>query len=436
MNGLRYLAEANLYLCIFYAGYRLLLQRETFYQLSRIYLLFTATVSFVIPLVQIGILKPSVSYPEIVVLHRQLSGSAPAVLPRFEWQQAVFITYLLGALAGAILLVTKLISLYRFSRKGIRVSGDGCNLVRLAELDSAFSFFNYLFIGEAVAGEETVIRHEMVHIRQKHSADVIFIELLKVICWFNPVIYLLRNSLKAVHEYIADAQTAGSRGNSLQYAEFLVSRAYCGVAPAITHSFFNKNLLKNRIMKLHQKPSGKLARLKYLVLLPLCAGLLCMSTLAFSKSYGWINLTQQRIIIPPPQVQKTMGDTNKNITRADARYQNSDITSKGYHYRESGYLVNGKTNFRLIIISKDGNEQAWFRNSCSPADLKMLKDKYGYTFPDMDLFNRMPPPPPMPIRPEQVKKLPPPPPPIPPARHSRTRLHKKLPPPPVKPDSI
>ena len=153
-------------------------------------------------------------------------------------------------------------------------------LIGIDGSNTAFSFFNYLFIGTKLKGSDTIIRHELVHIKQKHSADIIFIELIRIINWFNPVIYLVQMSIKTVHEYIADEQTASLESDALTYSSFLVNNAYGITGSSVTHSFFNYNLLKKRIIMLNQKRSGNLARLKYLVAVPICAGMLCASTLA------------------------------------------------------------------------------------------------------------------------------------------------------------
>ncbi|HWZ36194.1 MAG TPA: M56 family metallopeptidase, partial [Mucilaginibacter sp.] len=167
------------------------------------------------------------------------------------------------------------------------------------------------------------------HINQKHSLDILFIELLKIINWFNPFIYLLQNSLKITHEYIADEHTAARENDTLSYATFLVNNAYGTGNSSITHSFFNYNLLKKRIIMLNQQRSGTSARLKYLIAVPVFAGLLCASTLAFSKDYGCIDLDpataptrmemlpslpsasvedpQTKLLPPPPPMLTTQG---------------------------------------------------------------------------------------------------------------------------------
>jgi hypothetical protein len=157
-----------------------------------------------------------------------------------------------------------------------------------------------------------------VHIRQKHSWDIMLLEVLKVINWFNPFVYLLQRSIKTIHEYIADEQTAAYERDALTYSSFLLNNAYGIQGSTIAHSFFNYNLLKKRIIMLNKNRSGKLARLKYLTVLPLCAGMLCASTLAFAKDYGWVDLMPRKTLktaavidtikhkLPPPPAHPTM----------------------------------------------------------------------------------------------------------------------------------
>lgn len=238
------------------------------------------------------------------------------------WQNLLFYGYLAGVCVVLALFVLKLIQIKRLTQSSVRINKTDHHIIRLEDLNTGFSFFNYLFIGSNVADEPLIIRHELIHIRQKHSADVVFTELLKAVNWFNPVVYLLQNSIREVHEYIADEQTAQSANNTIAYASFLIDNAYGQGGPAITHSFFNHNLLKKRIIMLDQKRSGNLARLKYLVAVPLCAALLTESTLGFSKSYGIIGIGRQEVKVdtakktkvkdtrrvpPPPPLQKRPG---------------------------------------------------------------------------------------------------------------------------------
>lgn len=404
---MRYLLESNLYLGIFYLLYRLLLSRETHYALNRAYLLFSCLVSFALPVLQLGFLKPTALQPVFTVIQMPVNAVAASVnpvqatpQPGFSWTEGLFYLYLAGTLIFALLLVVKLLRLFVLISKQSSEANGAYKLVEISGSTIAFSFFSTVFIGADAGNRETIIRHEMVHIRQKHSIDILLLEFIRIVSWFNPVVYLLQNSLKAVHEYIADEKTASAETSALAYSAFLVNNAYGVGGPSLSHSFFNKNLLKQRIIMLHQKRSGNLAMLKYLLTLPVCAALLCMSTLAFSKTYGWVDLAPRHpklTVSPALQLRQVKGDTNtfkykgKNFV-----YKNATTTSKGFSYKETGYVVNGKTDFRVIITEKDGKQTAYFRSKCTPSDIKMLNEKYGYTFPSMDIFTKLPPPPPAP----------------------------------------
>jgi hypothetical protein len=237
MNLLYYLAEANIYLGIFYLAYCLFLMKETYYQLNRAYLLVSCVVSFILPVMQVGALKPveaavttTINYTLPVYQATQLPATTTVVpvvttAPQLTFDDYLWYAYLAGACILFCMLMVKFYTVFNLMRKAQHIKKDKYKLVKLPQTDVAFSFFNYLFIGNNAPGANTIIRHELVHIRQKHSVDIIFLEVLKIISWFNPFVYLLQNSLKTVHEYIADEQTAAYENDTLTYSSFLVNNA-------------------------------------------------------------------------------------------------------------------------------------------------------------------------------------------------------------------
>jgi len=299
MNWLHYLLEANIYLSVFYAAYCLFLNKETYYTLNRVYLLLSCTMAFILPLVQVSALKPAAesaqqTYITIAANSQHGVTLAPVnnqpPVNHFTLQDAILYLYIIGMAVMALLLFIKIGRLIKMTARGNTILNDKYKLIGIESSNTAFSFFNYLFIGTKINGSDTIIRHELVHIKQKHSADIVFMEILRIINWFNPIIYFVQISLKTVHEYIADEQTAARETDAFTYSSFLVANAYGIGGSSVTHSFFNYNLLKKRIIMLNQKRSGNLARLKYLVAVPICAGMLCASTLAFSKNYALVDL--------------------------------------------------------------------------------------------------------------------------------------------------
>ncbi|WP_426586420.1 M56 family metallopeptidase [Mucilaginibacter sp. R-33] len=428
MNWLYYLLEANLYLCVFYAGYCLFLNKETHYTLNRIYLLLSCVISFVLPVVQIGWLKPVETATKTIVIIPQTAYQTTVqkltVQPTLTFNDILVYAYILGTIVLTTVLFIRLYQLVKLTKATKTLVNDKYKLINIEGSNTAFSFFNYLFIGTKTQANNIIIRHELVHIRQKHSVDIVFLELIKIINWFNPLVYLLQISLKTIHEYIADEQTAAQESDALSYSSFLVSNAYGLNGSPLAHSFFNYNLLKKRIIMLNQKRSGKLARLKYLVAVPICAGLLCASTLVFSKSYGIIDLIPGHRIAnqKPTNAQKSTSDT---IKVDPIRIKKQDLTVKGYKYEETGYLIDNKTDFRVIVTEKNGEQKEYYKSKATPEQLAMLKNKYGYTFPKMLIYPKLPPPPPVPPangkKPKVTDvKLPPPPPPANPEKVKKT----------------
>ena len=342
MNWLYYLLEANLYLGVFYLAYCLFLNKETHYVFNRVYLIASCVIAFVLPVLQVSSLKqyfvpdttPVAVVPAYIVTpmpEMVYTIATPSPQPVFTAEDALYYGYWIGAAIVLILLVTKLVSLFRLISSKPVLNHDTYKLIYLDDLNTAFSFFNYLFIGRRANNSPIIIRHELVHIRQKHSFDILFIEVLKVVNWFNPFIYLLQKSLKTVHEYIADEESLAEDTDTTTYSAFLVNNAYGLSGPSITHSFYTYNLLKNRIIMLHQKRSGSLARLKYLITVPIGAGLLCASTMAFSKTYGWIDLsplkpaaTKDVKLDPPYVIEDAYSGLKDHLTR-NIRYKTTDL---------------------------------------------------------------------------------------------------------------
>ena len=398
MNWLHYLLEANIYLAVFYAGYCLFLNKETYYTLNRAYLLLSCIISFILPLIQIGALKsteePAAQTYTTVVQNVPIANALAPVnyqpaVSHFNFQDAIWYGYLIGITILTLILITKIYKLIKMTAGAKTTIGNKYKLIGIDGSNTAFSFFNYLFIGKNIAGNDTIIRHELVHIRQKHSVDILFLELIRIINWFNPIIYLMQISLKTVHEYIADEQTAALENDTLAYSAFLVNNAYGLNGSSITHSFFNYNLLKKRIIMLNQKRSGNLARLKYLVALPICAGMLCASTLVFSKNYTLVDLAPKSVL-----ADTVMQHVSKPY-----------VNAKGYTIDEKSFTANGRPGFIATITDKKGKKLVADASKCNASGESMLYDVYGYKFPAGLKVKKIPmdiPPPPIIVKDDYV----------------------------------
>lgn len=270
MSWAHYLLQANIYLVVFYAFYKLLLDKETYFTLNRIYLVSAGILSFGLPFVRLSWFRSQTIAQPVYDGMDQLAAftAMPAPLP--EGSASVNI--------GSILVLIYLSGVVVFSLKLLYQLLKVNRLLKTNARGAAFSFFNRTVIDPALPELETIQHHEDIHSRQLHSMDVLVVELLSVITWFNPIIYLYKRSLKSIHEYLADAAAAQFIGDKQKYALLLVSSSFGVPLSTLTHSFFNKSLLKNRIYMLNQRKSTKAALLKYGLCLPLFGTVLVFSS--------------------------------------------------------------------------------------------------------------------------------------------------------------
>jgi hypothetical protein len=294
MNWLYYLLEANLYLAVFYGFYRLCLHQETFYTLNRFFLILSAFISFLLPLLKVSSVYSLFSRPEsarMVVNAVELEKGAAVWLNPPTVISAV---YLIVAAVFLLRIFISLAAIFKIYFKARRKKIDNVVYVELDNQQSAFSFFNILFINPNVTEKKTVLKHEMIHISQNHSADILFFELLQIISWFSPVVYMIKQDIKLIHEYIADELTTASELQKHDYALFLIENSF-GVVPAkLSNQIFNQSLIKRRIKMLNKEKSGRLAKYRLLLLAPITLGLVAASTMAFSKDYAVLDLLPQK----------------------------------------------------------------------------------------------------------------------------------------------
>lgn len=337
MSWLYYLLEANLYLAAFYLLYKLLLQHTTFYNANRYFLVLSIMMAFTIPFMQLGFLKPPLEIATAVQMEEVPLQSIEVVVADQSTAWSLNDYLLCGYLALAIGLaakflfsISKIIRLYFKHQK--RELGK-YTLVELPAEHAAFSFFNVLFIHPSMAKNNAVLTHEMIHIKQKHSLDIILLELLKIVCWFNPIVYLMKRDLTLLHEYIADESTTAKDISKHEYAMFLIENSMASYSPSLVNQFFNQSILKSRINMLNKEKTAKWARLKYLLAVPLGVGLLCASTLSFSKSYGYLEIGAQ---------QKVKEEVTKSKQEKKTYYP------KYKHDKDGNYI---SLEERLIVVN-------------------------------------------------------------------------------------
>lgn len=258
---------------LFLSLYILLLRRETFFEWNRVYLIFTAIISLILPFVQFNwinqniISEASYTINEIIVFANPKNQDAITIpaketLTQFDFKIEHF--YLIGCIIFTLLFMRKLQKLNSLKRKCIGAKKNKIFEYKIPNSTVAFSFMNCLFIGENVKSNiyEVIVSHELVHIKEKHSYDLILFEILKIVLWISPFIYLYQNLISEIHEFIADRKMDKNDAHETLLQEIFDTENF-----SFTNNYSTKSLLKKRIKMLNKK-SNNMAGFKYLLIIP------------------------------------------------------------------------------------------------------------------------------------------------------------------------
>ena len=271
-----YIIKAAAYLSVFYLVYLLFLGSDTLYGRNRAYIIITLIGSLILPFITIETAQP-VNFPffertltEIIVSPVKsgtpYSGNVSITLPGY-----ILIIYVTGLIISGsrfIIDISELILLIMFR------GGKNNRVIRFSGFDTAgFSALGHVFINSRLAedDEKEVLKHEMNHIEHNHFLDILLIEAIKVIQWFNPFIYLYNRSLRAVHEFQADEECLNSGVEIVHYQKLLMNQVFRTKAFSISNSFSNPTLIKKRMIMMTKERSKKLATLKVLLVVPATA---------------------------------------------------------------------------------------------------------------------------------------------------------------------
>ncbi len=291
-----YFIQVILFQLISLGVYELLLKKETFFNLNRGYLVITATLSVILPFINVTSFKNVISSRAVMQLPEIVIGSAtdeainnlpftfnPSTAPSYS---VIELIYYMGVFIAISVLLYKLIRLVRLFKTGAKIEDGKLVVIRLPNSSSAFSFFNYVFLGEQIdQGNQTVITaHEIVHATQKHTLDLLFFEFLRVAFWFSPLVYVYQNKIMALHEFIADEHVA-KHHDKKDYYHNLLSQVFQTQNMSFINQFYKQSLIKKRIIMLSKTKSKKINLLKYALLFPMIFGMLvCTSCLQNAKA--------------------------------------------------------------------------------------------------------------------------------------------------------
>lgn len=276
---LLYIVKVNMLLSIVYLFYIAFLRKETFVKSNRQYFLIGIISSFLLPLITVT--KTVYVEQQIVNLSNltdfiekeELITEPISFWSQFTVEKQLFTVYLVITAVFLAWFITKSYRLCAHIRK-LNRSSLGNNVLVDDKTNEAYSFWKWVVLPrnyEAIDRLDVVLEHEYIHVKQKHSIDILLIELVKTIFWFNPLLILLQKAINLNLEYIVD-QEVSKRVDIYDYQMILVQFEYNKIQPMTMVNSFSTSDLKKRVLMLNTQKATIMKKLKFVMITPVVAG--------------------------------------------------------------------------------------------------------------------------------------------------------------------
>lgn len=274
---------------LFLLLYLLFLRKEKYHQLNRFYLLFSLTFSSLLPFLKFSI-------PE-----QHLLPNTQIILTTVAQTSSLHfgtILYLSGTLLFFIFFLFKLVKVLKQILGKPYTEMNGLKVINQPEQKTPFSFFHYVVVDFAafeLNELDLVLRHEAAHAKQWHTLDLLFVEVMGVVCWFNPFVWAYKSALKSQHEYAADEAVLHSNISSDDYFDLILKQLRRQNRLAPVHSF-SATAIKSRIRMMAATVHARRRWMRYLLVIPVVALLVVGNSLLASETS--IPSVLEEIIVP------------------------------------------------------------------------------------------------------------------------------------------
>ncbi|MFA5849089.1 MAG: M56 family metallopeptidase [Bacteroidales bacterium] len=383
-----YILKSSICLAVFYLFFKLMLSKETFHIFNRVVLLSLFVFSLAIPFIEITLQKETpysglaLNLDALLAMAQTVDVGPEVAKSADNWLVALLIIYMTGVAVTAFITVWSFARMYillKIKETKRMIIEKNIVLVIHKKTIAPFSWMRFIAISEKDYNENgsEIITHEIAHISRFHSADLLLAELVKIIHWFNPAVWLLKQELQNIHEYQADEAVIQKGIDAKQYQLLLIKKAVGDRLYTMANSF-NHSKLKSRITMITKKKSTRPAALKALFVLPLSV----LAVVAFASGRVSTALEPVSEVKITDFIQK---DTIKKEVKTIMVSINEN--GKGIMKTETGKIIvqsDKKEDRPLVIIN--GKETDWeVFNAINPAAIKsisVLKDrsaaeKYG-----------------------------------------------------------
>jgi TonB family protein len=366
---LMYFFKVNIAIALFYLFYRLFFAGDTFWKTRRYYLLSSILIAFAYPLLSIeNWLEKQESVKAIVVNYATLPEITVNPAQQTNWfslENILVTIYSLGVLVLFVRLFVQLISIFRIKLQGKSQVVQGISIIALEKEITPFSFFNAVFMNPTLHNEhETrqILAHELTHVRQGHSFDVLLSEILSILFWFNPATWLLKHEIRQNLEFLADDKVIESGFDSKAYQYHLLQLSYQTPEVKLGNKF-NVLPLKKRIIMMNQQKTRKAALLKYSLIVPLALALVISSNAQDVVKKAKKSNTETVVQKPVKSIAKDKSKTEKvyEMVEKMPQYPGGEKALLDYIGHELKYPVDAQENGiqgRLIvrfIVTAAGN---------------------------------------------------------------------------------
>jgi len=303
-----YMIKAALYMAAFYLVYVILLSRDKSYGRNRIFILISVLSSMILPLITLHTSRPMDIQNfgrmlDEVFITASSEGKSESWFKGANTVKIISVIYLTGAALLILKLLADLLNLFFLIS---RQKEAGSRIIRFNSFNtSGFSAMGYIFLNSRLSNEESseIIRHEENHLRRNHFIDIILIEAIKAFQWFNPAIYFIDRSLRAIHEYQADQECLNSGIPVVSYQSLLLNQVFRSKVFNLTNSFSNPSMIRKRMLMMTKKPTRSLANLKMLLTIP-AIGIILLAISAYVE-------------IPDSSGQNNVSFTKTTINQTD-----------------------------------------------------------------------------------------------------------------------
>lgn len=312
-----FLIKSTVSLAILLLVYRLLLEREKMHRFNRFYLLFSLVFSLIVPFITLPAYSSAItgSLPVMELSTLTINndtGSTKDYLPALLWSIYSIITLILATRFA--------LHIYNFIKQvsnNETVQYKQATIVLLNKKLLPHTFLHYIFLNKEDYKNRTIeaelYTHELTHVKQRHTLDILFIELLKTILWFNPLLYFYKKAIQLNHEFLADESVIKKAEDTKLYQNLLLTKA-TGYITVQLASNLNFSITKKRLIMMTKTTNRLLATVKQLAIVPVLAGLLLISCADDTAK-------QDEIAAPVPVLPESTSAGNDKI------YNPSDVTT-------------------------------------------------------------------------------------------------------------